>query len=218
MTVRRLFFMPALWVLAWCAPALGGRAGPEPTPSPKAPAEQAADQETGAEGKTQKKFDDRVPAEVYALRQERISGGILLLLKAQESRPAHNGNSYLPIYIGLPEALAIWRAKRGDRPPRPMTHDLLANTIRRLNGRVLRVTVSKLEQGTFFASVTVKVNAEEIQIDARPSDAIALAVRAKATIYIADSLLGGDAALGSPSRGPGEDEPDDVDTAMEYSF
>lgn len=95
----------------------------------------------------------------------------------------------LPIFIGLSEALSILQAIRRDRVQRPMTHDLLSNTVRGLGGRVDRIVVNELRDHTFFAQIVIQRDGREIMIDARPSDSIALALRQGARILVDPSIL-----------------------------
>ena len=95
-----------------------------------------------------------------------------------------------PIFIGPFETLAIQMALEGATPERPMTHDLLKNAIERLGGSVERITIDDLWQGTFYAKITVTQKGGGTQdIDARPSDAIALALRTRAPIYMAEDVI-----------------------------
>lgn len=98
-----------------------------------------------------------------------------------------DGDRRLPIVIGEPEAQAIANELEGIRPQRPMTHDLLRNTIEALGASVREVVIHSIKEGTFYASVVFEYS--EIEIDARPSDAIALAVRCNAPIYIDEEIL-----------------------------
>lgn len=95
----------------------------------------------------------------------------------------------LPIWIGAMEAMAISLALNQVSFPRPMTHDLLLNSIRALGGAVLRIEVTSIEEGTFFAEIVVDQGGELRRIDSRPSDAIALAVRAEAPVFVARAVL-----------------------------
>lgn len=95
----------------------------------------------------------------------------------------------LPIFIGPYEAEAIAIRLRGIELPRPLTHDLLNNTITEMGGEIARVTVNALLNDTFYAYLTVKLNGQQLEIDARPSDAIALAVRANAPIFVEDDVM-----------------------------
>jgi bifunctional DNase/RNase len=78
---------------------------------------------------------------------------------------------------------------QGASTPRPMTHDLVADLLERLDAQVTRITVTELKENTFYASITVAQNGSEIEIDSRPSDAIALAVRAEAPIYADERVI-----------------------------
>lgn len=96
----------------------------------------------------------------------------------------------VPIVIGPFEAHAIVSALNDDTPPRPMTHDLVRNILTRLGVSIDRVVIDDLWQGTFYAKIyLLHGDDEEIEIDARPSDAIALALRFRAPIYMAESVL-----------------------------
>jgi hypothetical protein len=100
-----------------------------------------------------------------------------------------NGNRYLHIVIGLPEAVAIQRRIKGETPQRPLTHDLLANTIEQLSGEIEKVVISDLHEHTFFARLIVRRAGELIEIDSRPSDAIAVAAGLDVPIYVAEHVL-----------------------------
>ena len=99
------------------------------------------------------------------------------------------GDRAFPIVIGYFEASAIDRRVRGVSTPRPMTHDLLSNTIEALGAEVRRVVVNRLHENTFFAQLVVVRDDEELTIDCRPSDAIALAVSVGAQIFVAESVI-----------------------------
>jgi uncharacterized protein len=96
---------------------------------------------------------------------------------------------YLPIWIGPSEADAIAVRLQDVSVARPMTHDLLRNTIEKLGGTVMYIVVNDLSNDTFFAQIVLDVNGETMEIDSRPSDAIALAVRVEAPIYAEDAVL-----------------------------
>ena len=100
-----------------------------------------------------------------------------------------DGERTFPIVIGLAEAFAIERRLKGEKIPRPQTHDLLASVIRHLDGRLKSIIVNDLAQGTFFAKLIVEKDGEEIEIDSRPSDAIALGVAEDVPIYVAEHVL-----------------------------
>lgn len=96
---------------------------------------------------------------------------------------------YLPIWIGPFEADAITIELQGVEVARPLTHDLLQSLITKLGAEVEQVTITDLRSDTFYAQITLKVNGKEMQIDSRPSDAIALAVRSKVPVYVADAVM-----------------------------
>jgi len=100
------------------------------------------------------------------------------------------GSRILPIVIGLNEASAIKLKISGFQPPRPLTHDLLYNTIENLEASVDKVVIDKLEENTFHAKLVLKTESGKIKVvDARPSDSIALAVRAHAPIFVEDAII-----------------------------
>ncbi len=100
-----------------------------------------------------------------------------------------DGERVLPIWVGIFEANAIALQIVNIVTPRPMTHDLLRNIITDLDGRVDRVVVSDLKENTFYAIVHLTVRGERIAIDARPSDAIALALRTRAPILVEETVI-----------------------------
>ncbi len=100
-----------------------------------------------------------------------------------------NMGRVVPIVIGPFEAQAIWLALSDESPQRPLTHDLMRNILQRLGVSIDRVVIDDLWQGTFYAKIYLLQGDEEIEIDARPSDAIALALRFRAPIYMAESVL-----------------------------
>jgi len=101
-----------------------------------------------------------------------------------------NGDRVLPIVIGLAEASAIKLKISGFNPPRPLTHDLLHIAIGELDAKIEKIIIDKLEEETFHAKLVIKsANGEEKIIDARPSDSIALAVRAHAPIFVEDEII-----------------------------
>jgi len=120
---------------------------------------------------------------IYGVSFDLVGKQPIVLLKTTE------GNKFLPIWIGHPEAAAILMKLQGAAPPRPLTHDLLAAMLAHLDAEVAKITVTELRENTFYAVITVLQNGNEIEIDSRPSDAIALAVRAEAPIYAADDVI-----------------------------
>lgn len=99
------------------------------------------------------------------------------------------GERILPIWIGPNEAQAIRRILSEESFPRPLTHDLLQLIVEGLKAKVARVVIADLRENTFFASVFVERESEVLSIDARPSDSIAVALRAKAPIFVNEKLL-----------------------------
>lgn len=99
------------------------------------------------------------------------------------------GNSVLPIWVGVYEANAIALEIEKVTTPRPMTHDLIKNLLMGLGGGVRKVVVSDLQDDTFFAMIWVERNGEMIAIDSRPSDALAVALRLDCPIYVEDEVL-----------------------------
>src|SRR5205823_7657289 len=97
-----------------------------------------------------------------------------------------DSNKFLPIWIGHPEAAAILMKLQGASTPRPMTHDLISEVLSELDANCTRVAVTELRENTFYASITLSVNGREVEIDSRPSDALALAVRSNAPIFAAE--------------------------------
>jgi len=99
------------------------------------------------------------------------------------------GERVLPIWIGVMEGNAIALGMEKVPTPRPMTHDLLKNMLEEFKVEVDKVVVTELKEDTFYALIYLKVNGEEVQVDSRPSDAIALAVRTEAPIYCTEEVL-----------------------------
>ena len=125
-----------------------------------------------------------VEMEVSRIRIDERRGEQVIVLKERE------GNRVLPIIIGISEVTAIKMKISGVQPPRPLTHDLLATTITQLGGKLMRVVINKLEFNTFFATLVIETHTHETEeVDARPSDSIALALRAEAPIFVADDVL-----------------------------
>ncbi len=99
------------------------------------------------------------------------------------------GSRQFPIVIGLPEACAIDRRVKNIPTPRPLTHDLLANVIRELDGELEKIVIHDLRDHTFFAKLVIRHGGELIEIDSRPSDAIALGVASDTAIYVEEGVL-----------------------------
>lgn len=107
-----------------------------------------------------------------------------------------DGERTLPIMIGLFEAAAIERRLMGQKPPRPQTHELLDSVIKAMGGEVERVVITDLDERTFFARLYIRQGDKLLDIDARPSDAIALGVTSDVPIFVAENVL--DEALPPP--------------------
>jgi bifunctional DNase/RNase len=100
-----------------------------------------------------------------------------------------DGGRVLPVWIGAQEATSILLAVEGAAAPRPLAHDLMVSLLATLEGSVDRVEVTRIEEGTYYAEITLETPHGVRVIDARPSDAIALAARTSATIWVADDVL-----------------------------
>lgn len=98
-------------------------------------------------------------------------------------------NRWLPIVVGPAEAQAIALQLENIRPPRPMTHDLMKNILDSMHASILRVVVTELKDNTYFAEIDIKKNGDQSSIDARPSDAIALALRTSAPIFVNEEVM-----------------------------
>ena len=122
---------------------------------------------------------------------------ILNKIKIDESRndqvivlKEKEGNRMLPVVIGIAEVHAIKLKLSGVKPPRPLTHDLLLSVIENVGGKLQKVLIDRLHNNTFYAKLFLGLNGKEIQIDARPSDSVALALRAGVPIYVEEEVLG----------------------------
>ncbi len=122
---------------------------------------------------------------------------ILNKIKIDESRndqvivlKEREGSRLLPVVIGVAEVNAIKLKLSGIKPPRPLTHDLLLNIIENLQAKLVKIVIDKLQNNTFFAKLCLAVNGKEILIDARPSDCVAVALRAGVPIYVDEKVLG----------------------------
>ena len=120
---------------------------------------------------------------IYGVSFDLVGKQPIVLLKTAD------GNKFLPIWIGHPEAAAILMKLQSQAPPRPMTHDLMSELLEQLEAQVVRITVTELRENTFYAQITVTLDGREIEVDSRPSDAIALAIRAEAPIFAADRVI-----------------------------
>jgi len=135
-----------------------------------------------------------VEMKVKGLMWDPVSRMPIVILRTQE------GESLLPIFVGLFEANAIAQQLDGSLSPRPMTHDLLGNLIDALHARVDRVVITDLRDNTFFALIHLERSGEKLAIDARPSDAMALALRVKVPIFVEDTVLERSSATGEDGQ------------------
>jgi bifunctional DNase/RNase len=117
------------------------------------------------------------------VRVELPSNQPIVLLKEQE------GERFLPIWIGAAEAAAIAFALQGIVTPRPMTHDLMKNVFEETGIAIDRIVITDLKEGTFYALIQMHMNGSTFEISSRPSDAIALAVRANCPIFAEEEVL-----------------------------
>src|SRR5687767_9343310 len=120
---------------------------------------------------------------IYGVSFDMVGKQPIVLLKATDT------NKFLPIWIGHPEAAAILMKLQGATTPRPMTHDLLFERLGELDGKCTGVAVTELRENTCHATITLSVNGREVEIDSRPSDALALAVRSGAPIFAAEEVI-----------------------------
>jgi bifunctional DNase/RNase len=120
---------------------------------------------------------------VYGINLDLFSSSPIVILKVQDE------NRYLPIWIGQPEARSILMKLQNQEFSRPLTHDLAFNLVTELGGSLERVTVTELRDSTFFATLHVQIDGRSVEVDSRPSDAIAIAVRAGAPIFAADEVI-----------------------------
>jgi len=122
---------------------------------------------------------------------------------------------YLLILVGSPEAGAIALALQGVTVARPLTHDLLKSAVEELGGRVRRIVVNDLIDNTFYALITVEQDGRRVEIDARPSDAIALALRVNAPIYVTEKVMDM-AAITPQAESQSSEEEDKLDIFRDY--
>ena len=139
---------------------------------------------------------------IYGVSFDMVGKQPIVLLKTVE------GNRFLPIWIGHAEASAILMTLQDTESPRPMTHDLLVNLVTELHAEVARVTITELRDATFHAMIRLSTSGEDVEIDCRPSDAIAVAVRTGSPIYAVDEVLDENAI-------EFEHEPEDDDDMVE---
>ena len=141
---------------------------------------------------------DLVSMSIKGLMLDPVSNSPIVVLKDEDEK------FFLPIWVGIFEANAIALHLENITTPRPMTHDLLRNMISELDARVTRVVINDLRDSTFFAQIRLLVGGKTLEVDARPSDAIALALRTEAPIFVAQSVL--DQAQTISPEGEDQDE------------
>lgn len=146
-----------------------------------------------------------VPMELVGVRVELPSNTPIVLLRTTADESPQE--LMLPIFIGGPEATAIALAHEGVEPPRPMTHDLFAQSLDAMDVRIERVVITELRDRTFFAELHMRSPTEVKVLSARPSDAIALAIRLEVPIFADDELL---AQAGYPEEPETEVEDEEV--------
>ena len=128
--------------------------------------------------------NELIEMEVSKIRIDERRGEQVVVLKER------GGSRFLPIIIGISEVTAIKMKISGIQPPRPLTHDLLKDTIAQLGASLERIVITKLEFNTFFAKLVLRTKEGAFEeVDARPSDSIAVALRADAPIFVADEVL-----------------------------
>jgi uncharacterized protein len=127
--------------------------------------------------------DDLIEVSVDSIRVHLPTGQHVVILKEKKN------DRYLPIWIGMFEANAIAMKIQGMAPERPITHDLMTTTFGELGISVSRIVVTALSEEVFFARLHLRQNGKEVDIDSRPSDAIALAVRFECPIFVASDVL-----------------------------
>lgn len=127
---------------------------------------------------------DLVQVDIIGLSTSPSSGGAYALVLGEV-----DGNRRLPIIIGAFEAQAIALELEKIQPPRPMTHDLIRDLFESVKANVTDILIDELREGTFFAKIRFAVNGTEAQLDCRPSDAVALAVRVGAPIFVSEGVL-----------------------------
>jgi len=175
-TVGVMFLPPLTEGIDWLAKKTAGKSGDLEVRSQ--PVEEVGDQP--------------VEMEVVGVSANAEGQGVVVILKEKE------GERYLPIWIDLLQGLSIDQALRREIPPRPLTHDLFGNAIEALDGELSFVIITELLENTFYARVAMKTQSgRQIELDSRPSDAIALALRFEAPVYVEEWVL---RKAGSPQQ------------------
>ena len=144
--------------------------------------------------------DEMIEVVIDSIRVSLMSQQRIVILRER------NAERYLPIWIGIYEAESITIALQEVEVARPLTHDLLRNIFRELNANIQRVEVTSLRDDTFFGNIVVDVNSQILNIDSRPSDALAIAVRAHVPILVAKSVMDSAGIIPEEDLQPGEGE------------
>ena len=131
--------------------------------------------------------------DVKALILDPIANMPVVILRDEE------GSHFLPIWVGVFEANAIALQMEGIATPRPMTHDLLRNLLAKFEAHVVKVVINNLLENTFYAEIHLQVDGKSLTLDSRPSDAIALALRSSAPVFVEESVLEKSKATDDPS-------------------
>ncbi len=159
-----------------------------------------------------RKARDMVPVRIASISVDSLNNTPVILLRPTADDGSFEGENVLPIWIGHPEAMAILLGIQGIEAPRPLTHDLISNTLERLGHSLDRVLITRIEEGTFYAELVLRGPLGEVRIDARPSDSMALAVRAGCPIYVAEAVLEEASVVPEPA----EDEEDELERFREF--
>lgn len=146
------------------------------------------------------KNDDLLEMNVEGLTLDPLTNMPIIILKDPTGKKA------LPIWVGIFEANAIALEMEKVSTPRPMTHDLIKNILDGINAKVIQICVNDLRDNTFFAEIMVQVNGTQYPIDSRPSDAIALALRVKAPIFVARKVIEEARSIDLADEAPLEDK------------
>ncbi len=151
-----------------------------------------------------------VPVRVLGLAVDARMQPVVLLTPLD---PGDGPRILVPIWVGSQEAASISIAVSGEEPPRPLSHDLMQRLLAVVGATVDRIEVTKIEDGTFYAELTLTVSGGRVTLDCRPSDAIALAARVGAPLFVADSVV---ADAGVPEEPDDEAEEPEEEKVAEF--
>ncbi len=146
-----------------------------------------------------------IEVEIDSIRISLVTQHRIVMLREAD------GERQMAIWIGPCEAEAITNELQDTEIPRPMTHDLLRNLVEELGAAISHIHINELREGVFFAKMNLDVNGEAVEIDCRPSDAIALAVRSKSPIFVADEVIDEAGVVPEPDISRAEDGEDESD-------